>query len=144
MATFSLNKSIEAHKLHPNTLTPLSGPDVTVPFGAPIERVERDRDMVRFRFLGELFGCKHELLESALDPGALDAAPAPKRPAPAKAAMPALAVEEAGGLLWRPLKCSGGPAVLRAKVPGGWLVSAGATVAFYPDPGHAWDGASLD
>ena len=143
MARFSLNKSIEAHKLHPNTMTPLPGPDVTVPFGALIERVERDRDMVRFRFLGEPFGCPHELLASALDPGALDAAPAPNPPAPAKAADPAKAVEEAGGLRWQPLKCSGGPALLRAKVPGGWLLSAGAGIAFYPDPGHAWDGASL-
>jgi hypothetical protein len=141
MATFSLNKSIEAHKLHPNTLTPLPGLDVTIPFGAPIERVERDRDMVRFRFLGEPFGCKHELLASALEPGALDAAPAPvpvlKPPAPAKA------VEAAGGLRWQLVGCSGGPALVRAKVPGGWLVSAGSGVAFYPDPGHAWDGASL-
>jgi hypothetical protein len=137
MANFSLNKSIEAHRLHPNTLTPLSGPDVTVPFGALIERVERDRDMVRFRFLGEPFGCKHELLESALDAGALESAPAPKPPAPANA------VEPAGGLRWQPLSCSSGPAVVRAKVPGGWLVSAGAGIAFYPDPGHDWDGASL-
>jgi hypothetical protein len=143
MATFSLNKSIEAHRLHPNTLTPLPGPDVTISFGALIDGVERDRDMVRFRFLGEPFGCKHELLASALDPGALDAAPAPKPPAQAKAAGPAKVVEEAGGLRWQPVNCSGGPALVRAKVPGGWLVSAGSGIAFYPDPGHAWDGASL-
>ena len=57
----------------------------------------------------------------------------------------------------------------RARVPGGWLVffvdgsremqpipgqpdapgvgvgvGVGASVTFYPDPGHSWDGASLD
>jgi hypothetical protein len=144
MAKFSLNKSIEAHKLHPNTLTPLSGPDVTVPFGALIESVERDRDMVCFRFLGEPFGCKYELLASALDPGLLDAAPAPKPPASAKASAAPKAAAEPGGLRWQALDGSGGPTVARAKVPGGWLVSAGAGIAFYPDPGHAWDGASLD
>lgn len=39
----------------------------------------------------------------------------------------------------------------RAKVPGGWLVrlssrtnsATAESVAFYPDPGHAWDGGSL-
>jgi hypothetical protein len=149
MAKFSLNKSIEAHKLHANTLTPLPGPDVTIAFGALIERVEFDRDMVRFRFLGELFGCKREALASALDPGALDAAlapapaPASKPPVPAKAAEPAKVVAETGELRWQAVNSSGGPALLRAKVPGGWLVSSGSGIAFYPDPGHAWDGASL-
>ena len=36
-----------------------------------------------------------------------------------------------------------GHTTVRAKVPGGWLVSAwmgyGGGVAFVPDPGHAWD-----
>ena len=43
--------------------------------------------------------------------------------------------------------------VLRAKVPGGWLVSVfytsghqdgGVACTFFPDPGHVWDGGSLD
>jgi hypothetical protein len=38
---------------------------------------------------------------------------------------------------------------LRAKVPGGWLLilhdsSETASVSFYPDPGHSWDGSSID
>lgn len=41
--------------------------------------------------------------------------------------------------------------VNRAKVPGGWLICVfwnnanvgGPSMLFYPDPTHAWDGASL-
>jgi len=38
--------------------------------------------------------------------------------------------------------------VRRAKVPGGWLVSAennagGGGLTFVPDPDHKWDGSSL-
>jgi hypothetical protein len=29
-------------------------------------------------------------------------------------------------------------------VSGGWLVTCGAGVTFYPDPRHEWDGASLE
>lgn len=34
--------------------------------------------------------------------------------------------------------------VLRAKVPGGWLLRIGhESIAFIPDPNHTWDGGSL-
>jgi hypothetical protein len=55
-------------------------------------------------------------------------------------------------LHWEPLNCvSAGvrdaPHVLRARVPGGWLVWAhtahGDGLSFVPDPEHAWDGGSL-
>ena len=38
-----------------------------------------------------------------------------------------------------------GHQLLRAKVPGGWLIAASmsAAIAFYPDPHHEWDGNSL-
>ena len=56
----------------------------------------------------------------------------------------ALPVYNQGGSLVRETK--------RAKVPGGWLVlvsvnahtSVSASLTFYPDPEHAWDGHSLD
>ena len=32
----------------------------------------------------------------------------------------------------------------RAKVPGGWLLTDGDGMTFYPDPQHQWDGGSLD
>lgn len=37
----------------------------------------------------------------------------------------------------------GGVQICRAKVPGGWLISAGQGTTFYPDPQHQWDGSSL-
>lgn len=35
--------------------------------------------------------------------------------------------------------------IQRAKVPGGWLVvyDDGKSITFYPDPTHAWNGASV-
>jgi hypothetical protein len=45
---------------------------------------------------------------------------------------------------WEELSSTAG-AVLRAKLPGGWLVSLrGSGLVFYPDADHAWDGRSLD
>ncbi len=39
------------------------------------------------------------------------------------------------------------PAVVRAKVPGGWFIrtesGASGGAFFYPDPEHLWDGSSL-
>lgn len=40
------------------------------------------------------------------------------------------------------------PQLLRARVPGGWLVMTRTphndhAIAFLPDPAHAWDGGSL-
>jgi hypothetical protein len=66
-------------------------------------------------------------------------------PAPAAAAAvpaePAPSVPEAPGLKWETLRSN--PAALRAKVPGGWLVTVSSSVAFYPDADHVWDGTSL-
>lgn len=47
-------------------------------------------------------------------------------------------------ITWEPLKNS--MTLLkfwRAKVPGGWLVLCGGSLAFYPDADHTWDGNSL-
>jgi len=47
---------------------------------------------------------------------------------------------------------AGGVAILRSKIPGGWLVKSqfhrndagGCGLTFVPDPEHTWDGTSLD
>ncbi|MGO9895510.1 MAG: hypothetical protein ACLPX8_15025 [Bryobacteraceae bacterium] len=139
MPTFTLNKSIEAMKLHARTRTPL-GQSETIPFGAVIDHVGRDRDTEQFRYLTGLYGCRRDLLESALDPGALqrkeEPAVAAEAPAAAKTAPPPDIVFTS--LSARPHTVS------RAKVPGGWLILInGSAATFYPDPEHAWDGTTL-
>ena len=85
-----------------------------------------------------LYGCRRDLLESALDPGALvrQAEPAAEAPDAAKPAAPPDILFTA--LSARP------HTVARAKVPGGWLVLIdGSAATYYPDPEHAWDGTTL-
>lgn len=140
MAQLSLNKSIEARKMNSKTGASLPGLEVTVPFGALVDKIERDRRMARFWYLGELYQCPYDLLVSALDAGALDAgAPPPPAELPVE---PSPSVPAGPRVEWERLNSSGS-ALLRAKVPGGWLVIAGSGLAFYPDAGHEWDGGSL-
>jgi hypothetical protein len=134
----TLNKSIPARKLSPSGVL-TNDPEETIPFGSILEQIQRDRDLARFRYLGYLYRCPYELLASAVDKQALpDAAPA----APAAAPAPA---EEAKGpkLEFTPLHTSGASGLSRAKVPGGWLIAANGSIAFYPDAEHSWDGGSL-
>jgi hypothetical protein len=136
---FSLIKSIEAKKLNKRTLIPLTDPEVTIPFGAIIENVEADRDMDRFTCNGDPYRCPHERLATAMAP--IGAAPLPAPAAQPEVESPAQEKAQAA-FQWEPLNSSHG-SLMRAKVPGGWLVAAaGAGLAFYPDPGHAWDGTS--
>lgn len=138
MPKFSLVKTIEARKLNQRTGVPASGPAMTVPFGAIIDNVDLEGDTRRFTYQGELYRVAEDVLLSAVDGGAAAmanggtaaAAPAPAgRPAPAR-------------IEWTELPSSHHQ-VLRAGVPGGWLVSTGAGgLAFYPDPDHAWDGTA--
>ena len=141
MAKVSLNKSIEARKLNQRTGLPETGPEVTIPYGAIIEHVETDRDREKFHYLRDLYSCSHEVFVSAVNPAAL--------PAPAQQAAPSepVALPSKAKLEWEQLDSGPGmpgPYLLRAKVPGGWLVAlAGASVTFYPDPEHQWDGSSV-
>jgi hypothetical protein len=127
-------------KLHARTRTSL-GESETIPFGALIDHVGRDRETEQFRYMTGLYGCRRDLLESALDPGALvrlagPAAEAAEAPAAAKPAAPPDIVFTA--LNARP------HTVARAKVPGGWLVLIdGSAATYYPDPEHTWDGTTL-
>ncbi len=115
MAKFELTKTIEARKLNKRT---------GIPFGAILENPAEDRDVVKFTYLGEPYQCPEEVFRVAS--AAIEAAPA--APPPPK-------------LQWQGLTPEG---VLRAKVPGGWLVAIGAgALTFYSDPDHAWDGTSF-
>ncbi|MFB3825436.1 MAG: hypothetical protein ACE15B_01660 [Bryobacteraceae bacterium] len=131
MPTFTLAKTIEAKKLNKRTLSPLPEPEVSIPFGAILEMLAPDRDMDRFTYLGEPFQCRHEVLARAL----VEAKPAE----PVREEAPAPPAQK---FVWEQV-ASTPCTLLRAKVPGGWLVMAGSGLAFYPDPGHQWDGSSM-
>ncbi|HWB83258.1 MAG TPA: hypothetical protein VG675_03900 [Bryobacteraceae bacterium] len=139
MGKVSLTKSIEAKRLNKRTGAPTTDPEVTIPFGAIIDNIEADRDMQRFTYQGDLYRCPSDLLASALDSGLAE------QPAPSGGPASAAAQPNQPRLQWMRLNSSQHE-FLRAKVPGGWLITpgTGAGVAFYPDPGHEWDGASLE
>jgi hypothetical protein len=140
-----LNKSIEARKLNKRTGAPTTDPEVSIPYGAFVENVEADRDFERFTYLGELYQCPHKLLASATDPRAWKAQSAAADSVAPSASTGGQPTPAAPRLQWEPVNSSHFP-LLRAKVPGGWLIAAGSEVSltFYPDPGHEWDGTSLE
>jgi hypothetical protein len=149
LAKISLSKRIDATKLHPRTLAPLAGPEVNIPFGALVESIGGDHARVKFLFLGEPYSVRREVFLDAIGPDeAAKATVAAPAAAPAVASAPVEPEQPAPGAAEARLKFekldAGGYAVARAKVPGGWLIVCGTGVTFYPDPGHAWDGASVE
>jgi hypothetical protein len=145
MPRFELKKSIEVTKMNKRTGMPTGELATTIPFGAIIDDPELAWDYGKFTFQGQLYRCASDVLQAAMEkqPVAI-ATPAPATavaPAVPAAAEPAPSAPQAPGLKWEALRSN--PAALRAKVPGGWLVTVYSSVAFYPDPDHAWDGASL-
>jgi len=137
LGKISLNKSIEATKLHARTEAPLVGPEITIPFGALVESAGASSDREKFRYLGELYSVAQDVFLAATRSDDVDPAPvsAPATPAAPQAG-------KAATLTFEKLD-AGGYAVARAKVLGGWLVAYGTGITFYPDSGHEWDGTSL-
>jgi hypothetical protein len=145
LVKLELNKSIEARKLNKRTGSPTADHEAVIPYGAFVENVEADRDFERFTYLGELYQCPHALLASATDAQAWKAQQAPAAESVAPAVSGAgQSARATPGLQWAPVESSHVP-LLRAKVKGGWLIAAssGASLTFYPDPDHEWDGTSL-
>jgi hypothetical protein len=66
MPKFELTKSIEAVKLNPRTLRPLSQLKHTIPYGAVLEKLTPDRDMLQFHYLGEPYEGPESELKPAL------------------------------------------------------------------------------
>lgn len=144
MSKFELTRTIEARKLNPRTGIPTTDPPVTIPFGAIIEDIVEDRDDRKFRYLGEPYLCPGEMLDPSIVPLAAAVAPAPAAPPEPPAAAAAEPAEvtaeppEAGAAAvdvhWERLTSDWKP-VLRAKVPGGWLVAVEGAggVTFIPD-----------
>jgi hypothetical protein len=133
MPAVALSKSIEAKKLNRRTGLPTGEGWVTVPFGALIDNIEHDRDDVKFTYLGELYLCSADVLKSATAQGRARSAGEPSSAGTAAVAAPAPEIR----FQWEAIETSHG-SLLRAKVPGGWLVRAEG-MAFVPDPDHGWD-----
>ena len=95
-------------------------------------------------YMTDLYRCPHDLLVSAVDGGKLPIETGAAEEVTATAAT-AAAVKAAPEVTLKFEALSAGAySIARARVPGGWLVVAdGASVAFYPDPNHAWYGTSL-
>jgi hypothetical protein len=138
-----LNKSIFAKKLHHRTLTPLSEPEITIPFGAIVEDARLDRDTMVFSYLQEMYCCPRDSFQSALAGGGTKAAKPSTEPAAAVVPAPELAPEPERAKLRFEALSSNVKGLSRARVPGGWLVATEqGGVAFYPDTRHAWNGES--
>jgi hypothetical protein len=145
MAKLEVTKTIEARMLNKRNRQVLSQPPVTIPYGAILDDVVENRDMIEFNYVGELYSCKAEVLRAASH--SLDGPPVASQSSTSSgvASAPAPAIVEAT-FVWEKLN-SGSLPVSRAKLPGGWLIVTGdgaaRSIAFYPDAAHAWDGKTL-
>jgi hypothetical protein len=68
MPKFELTKTIEAVKLNPRTLRPLTPQKSTIPYGAVLEKLTLDREMQQFHYLNEPYECLYSDIASALKP----------------------------------------------------------------------------
>lgn len=132
MRKLEVLKSIEAVKLNRRSKLAVQEPPVTIPYGAIVQDLDEGGDLVRFTYLGDLYQCAAELLRNATAQATPSAAASPKSDPPADVSF-----------RWECLPTSLKP-LWRAKVPGGWLLTMGDALAFYPDPGHGWDGRNLE
>jgi hypothetical protein len=141
MAMLEVTKTIEARKLNKRTRAPVAEPPVTIPYGAILSEVVENDGMMAFLHLGELYQCRSEILRPASSP--LDGAPSAARTTGPAVPSPA---PEPVTFVWQKL-AAGRETTLRAKLPGGWLISVGEgaarSVVFYPDLNHDWDGTTL-
>jgi len=146
MSKFEVTKTIEAVPVNPRTGAPIPGSSVTIPYGGIIENLSADGDVIRFSYLGEPYQGPREVVSAVAAPvQPVEAAPVAKprtgAAQPPGETPPPLAAEAA--LEWEQVKSNLPQNVLRARVPGGWLVSAaGAGLTFLPDPEHRWQGSA--
>ncbi len=144
MAKFELSKSVEGVKVNKRSGIPTTE-RISISFGAIIEDPQPERDSLRFKYLLDIVDVKLAEIEGYYRPiastGAFPVPPKSAEPAPAPTPAPAPAPADPRYIRWESI-----PSNLpshRAKVPGGWLVSAGHGLTFLPDPDHAWEGSSL-
>ncbi|MBL8175547.1 MAG: hypothetical protein JNK48_12810 [Bryobacterales bacterium] len=137
MSKYEVSKTVEAVKLNKRTGAPLGEPPISLPFGAIIDKLEEAGDFYTFTYMAERYRMRQDNVRGALHPIGAPASSSVPKPAAevgkAEPPPPPLVFE----------KLQSASAVSRAKVPGGWLVIHGTGIAFVPDAGHEWDGASL-
>jgi hypothetical protein len=142
MAKLEVTKTIEARKLNKRTRQPVAEPPVTIPYGAILTDIVENDGMMAFMHLGELYQCRSEILRPASSP--LDAGPVSASGSSGAAA--ATLAHEPVTFRWEKL-AAGREHAMRAKLPGGWLISLGEgaarNVVFFPDSKHEWDGTTL-
>jgi hypothetical protein len=66
MPRFELSKTIEAVKLNPRTLRALTSEKFSIPYGAILDKLARDREMQQFHYLGEPYECLYSDIATAL------------------------------------------------------------------------------
>ena len=146
MSSYELTKTIEVKKLNRRSGLPLPEPPVIIPFGSVIENLKRERGSVRFTHLFEHFEIAETVLDSAIREtrgGQSEYASTPTAPAAPAEPGGEVATAAAPAFAWQ--QVSAAPIrLLRAKVPGGWLLASNGAVSFYPDAEHAWDGRSME
>jgi hypothetical protein len=136
MPALELGKSIECIRLNKRNRLPMGDPPRTIPFGALVEEIREAGDRASFVYLGELYECAADLLQSALQVSgsAQPNGSAPRTETRASAAAP----KQPASLEWESLPSSQG-SFSRARVPGGWLLTSDANaLVFIPDQEHAW------
>jgi hypothetical protein len=139
MAKLEATKTIEARKMNKRNRQTLAELPVTIPYGAILDEVVENRDMMEFSYLGDLYCCKSEVLRPASR--SLDSSQPMISPSGNSSVE---AVPTAVTFIWEKVN-SGSIPTLRAKVGGGWFVAVGdlRSVMFYPDADHRWDGTTL-
>src|SRR5687768_14292314 len=139
MPKLEIAKSIEARKLNPRTGRPVDTLWLTIPYGAILENPTENGDLVEFSYLGEPYHCKYAELKETLKVASAAGVSEPHRAAPKSLSADS---PPAPKLVWERVTANIGEA-RRAKIPGGWLVSAqlgdGGGLVFYPDPEHSWN-----
>jgi len=149
---YQVTKMVDAKPLHPKSGIPLAVPPVPMPYRAILEDVREERGIYKFTYLGKPYQCDERILGPAITPykNPLEHISERERggfemeagePVNTALEMAAASTGPAPDFEWESIRTNRG-ALLRANVPGGWLVCSanGSGITFLPDAKHAWKG----
>lgn len=148
MAKHEVGKSLEAVRLNKRTGIPLTEAPITIPYGAILNDLEEVGNYYKFTYHSERYQMRVDSARGALHliAGTQESV-AKETPAVIQASNQTVVEEPIAEdsrpvLTFERLRVTGGPALSRAKVPGGWLIVSAGGVTFVQDAYHAWDGGS--